>query len=567
MTYLQYHLIFILPPLLALALLTWQEMRGGRSVAGAFRERKWAAWTLALFPLIPLIYTTPWDNFLVSSGVWSYPPERVLGRLGYVPYEEYAFFLLQTVITSLWLAFWLRRGGAAAGSPSRFTRWGQAALWLLLAFAGALMLRFQPTFYLGLILVWACPVLCGLSAAFGDLVFGRPRLYWLAALPPTLYLWATDYLAIREGIWSISPRFTLGLRLGDVLPLEEMVFFLITNLLVVTGLLSFLHPVSLTRIRRLAALLRAGTLRPWMLLTALYALSKIPVPLWPGGFPLLGTLGTALLFLAALNYAWERVGAGRALLLAGLSVAAGLGIEVLGSRTGLPFGRYSYALSPGLLLLGVPLLVPLGWFAMTLAAAVLARGRPWLTGLLLVAWDVGLEPLMTAQRFWKWNDSSPIWAGAPLQNFLGWFVVGAVLAFVLREVGPELFRGMNTTRRVGRVRGLLVGLTSRTVNEQPISLSVIETGIIETGVAETGITETGITETGVAPLPASTYLLPSFAAAYLLEAAFLPAGLLLLGAGPLAALVTLLCMGGVAGLALWPHARLGGRTWHSSERA
>ncbi|WP_304524714.1 carotenoid biosynthesis protein [Deinococcus sp. KNUC1210] len=442
MTYLQYHLVFIVPPLLALLLLTWRATRGGASVVGAFREAGWARRTLALFPLIPLVYTTPWDNYLVYKAVWSYPPERVLGRIGYVPYEEYAFFILQTLITGLWLAFWLRRGaddGSAEArvSPHAFTRWGQAALWLGVAFVGVLLLGHEHTFYLGLILAWACPVLSGLSAFGGDLVFGRPRVYWLAVLPPTLYLWATDYFAIQNGIWGISPRYTLGWNLGGVLPAEEMAFFFITNLLVVTGLLSFLHPEALNRVNRLAALIRTGTLRPWMVLTALYALSKIPVPLWPAGFPLLGTLGTGLLFLAALSFAWERVGAARALLLAGLAFAAGLGVELLGSRTGLPFGQYSYAHAPGLLLLGVPLLVPLGWFAMTLAAALLARGKPWLTGLLLVAWDVGLEPLMTAQGFWRWDDPAGLWAGAPIQNFLGWFVVGAVLAFVMREIGEE----------------------------------------------------------------------------------------------------------------------------------
>lgn len=505
MTYLQYHLVFIVPVLLLLGLVTWRETRGGSGIVGVFREHRWAWRTFLLFPLIPLIYTTPWDNYLVFKAVWTYPPERVLGRLGYVPYEEYAFFLLQTLITSLWLYFWLRRAGQAqVNARPAISRWGQAALWLGVAFLGALMLRFEHTFYLGLILAWACPVLSGLSAFGGDLVFGRPRVYWLAALPPTLYLWTTDLYAIHAGIWGISPRYTLGWNLFGVLPVEEMVFFLITNLLIVTGLLAFLHPVALTRVQRLTALLRAGQLRPWMGLTLLYALSKVPVPLWPSGFPLLGTVGTVCLFLAALSFAWDRVGP-RALLLAALAFLAGLGVELLGSHTGWPFGLYSYAGAPGPLLLGVPLLVPLGWFGMTLAAALLARGKPWLTGLLLVGWDVGLEPLMTRQGFWSWQDPAGFWAGAPIQNFLGWFVVGVVLAFAFRELAPGLF-GPGQPRRIN-----------------------------------------------------------GFAAAYLLEAAFLPAGLLLLGPGWPAALVTLLAMGGLALLALGP--RVGRRTWSASRRA
>ncbi|WP_293911714.1 carotenoid biosynthesis protein [Deinococcus sp.] len=495
MTYLQYHLVFIVPVLLVMIGLTWIQTRGGKAVLGQFRDNKWGWRTFALFPLIPLIYTTPWDNYLVFKGVWNYPPERVLGRIGYVPVEEYAFFILQTLITGLWLYFLIRRSGPPAASARPWlTRWGAAAAWLGVAFAGVVMLRFEPTFYLGLILAWAAPVLSGLSAFGGDLVLGRSRVFWWATLPPTLYLWATDFFAVGNGIWSISERYTLGWNLGGVLPVEEMVFFLITNLLVATGLLAFLHPEALVRVNVLRRVFR-----PWQGLVLLYVLLKIPVPLWPDGFPLLGTLSTACLFLAGLLWAWERVGV-RAPLLAALAFGVGLGVEVVGSRTGVPFGNYSYAGAPGLTLLGVPLLVPLGWFAMTLAAALLSRGRAWLAGLLLVAWDVGLEPLMTAQRFWSWNDSGAIWAGAPIQNFVAWWAVGAGLSWVFRGVAPELF------------------------------------GVEEVG---SGKWEVGKDQ---APPPTPYSLLPSFAVAYLIEALFLPAGLLLLGL-PGAALATAVAMG------------------------
>ena len=512
MTYLQYHLVFILPPLLLLAGLTWRAARGG-PVAGAFQPNsRWVWGVYALFPLIPFVYTTPWDNYLVARGVWSYPPERVLARLGYVPVEEYAFFVLQTLITGLWLLFWLRRAPPAR-PLSALARWGGAGAWLLLSFVGVLCLRAEPTFYLGLILAWACPVLAGLWAFGGDLIAARPGSFWWAALPPTVYLWITDLIAIRSGIWSISARFTSGLNVAG-LPVEEMLFFLITNLLVVTGLTLFWHPGARGRIAR-----GLTVVRPWMVGVGLYALLKIPVPLWPQGFALLATLSTLCLALGALAWAWERVGA-RAALLAALALLVGLGVEVLGSRTGFPFGPYRYS-PPGLSVLGVPLLVPLGWFAMTLAAGVLAGGRAWLAGLLLVAWDLGLEPLMTAQGFWTWGRPLPqldgvtleawarpavpapgaVWAGAPVQNFLAWFVVGAGLVWLFGRLAPELFGARGEREK----RAASISVPSRPV--------------------------------------------PDLRLAYLIECFFLPAGLLLLGQ-PLAALVTLLAMGGVAWISL-----------------
>ncbi|WP_230273938.1 carotenoid biosynthesis protein [Deinococcus sp. 6YEL10] len=188
---------------------------------------------------------------------------------------------------------------------------------------------------------------------------------------------------------------------------------------------------------RLAGLLAAT--RPWMALVALYVALKIPVPLWPEGFPVLGLASTAALCAAALAFVWERVGWLRAALMLVVSFGVGLGVELLGSRTGIPFGEYTYAGAPAPTLLTVPLIVPLGWFALTLTATSLSRGRPWLAGALMMLWDVGLEPLMTAQGYWTWTDPLPLWAGAPVQNFLGWWAVGWGLSWVFTGLAPGLF--------------------------------------------------------------------------------------------------------------------------------
>ena len=57
-------------------------------------------------------------------------------------------------------------------------------------------------------------------------VYRRPRR-WLAALVPVFVvfnLW--DWVAIRRGHWTYSPRYTTGINLLG-LPLEELVFFLV----------------------------------------------------------------------------------------------------------------------------------------------------------------------------------------------------------------------------------------------------------------------------------------------------------------------------------------------------
>jgi lycopene cyclase domain len=59
--------------------------------------------------LIAFTYTTPWDNYLVAQEVWWYGANRVVGTIGYVPVEEYMFFVLQPILTGLFLYQYLYR--------------------------------------------------------------------------------------------------------------------------------------------------------------------------------------------------------------------------------------------------------------------------------------------------------------------------------------------------------------------------------------------------------------------------------------------------------------------------
>ncbi|HET6814144.1 MAG TPA: lycopene cyclase domain-containing protein [Actinomycetota bacterium] len=57
-------------------------------------------------------------------------------------------------------------------------------------------------------------------------VYRRPRR-WLAALVPVFLafnLW--DWVAVRRGHWTYSPRYTTGIELLG-LPLEELAFFVV----------------------------------------------------------------------------------------------------------------------------------------------------------------------------------------------------------------------------------------------------------------------------------------------------------------------------------------------------
>ena len=91
MTYPIFLLVFLLAPVVVLSLRWRNDIRQG------WWQRAVIATTIAA-----LIYTTPWDNYLVATRVWYYDPARVWNVvLGYVPLEEYLFFILQVILASL----------------------------------------------------------------------------------------------------------------------------------------------------------------------------------------------------------------------------------------------------------------------------------------------------------------------------------------------------------------------------------------------------------------------------------------------------------------------------------
>lgn len=100
--------------------------------------------------------------------------------------------------------------------------------------------------YLGLILVWAAPFAFFLWILSSEFLLNLPLSSTLLPIAlPTLYLWVVDTLALRRGTWSIETGTKLGFTIWDGLEIEEAVFFLATNLLIVFGLASFDHALAI----------------------------------------------------------------------------------------------------------------------------------------------------------------------------------------------------------------------------------------------------------------------------------------------------------------------------------
>ncbi len=221
MSYLSFLLYFLIPPICGVIILTW--FRGNLSrlnLMGIF-----------IMALIALVYTTPWDNYLIMRGVWSYPVGAVLGVIGYVPLEEYTFMMLQTCLAGLvWFSFC-----PGQNLPRLRFSWIGFIGGIVVGLLGLLCMLQDSGTYAGLILIWAFPPLVlqwglGLSALLHS--FKPLLLLWFML---TLYLCLADSYAISQGIWTLALDTRTGWEIGN-LPLEEALFFAVTNLFVLQGL-------------------------------------------------------------------------------------------------------------------------------------------------------------------------------------------------------------------------------------------------------------------------------------------------------------------------------------------
>jgi len=243
---------FVLIPLGVLSLIAWWDRRRGKKLPPALDALPPAA-VLAGHVALAVAYTTPWDNYLVASRVWWYDRSLVTGLvLGYVPIEEYTFFVLQTLLTGSWILFLARHLPQAhqkSANPLKLRigmTFALAVIWL--GSVWTLLRGPKSRTYLSLTLVWALlPIL--MQVAFGgDILWQQRRLVALGIIPATLYLGISDSLAIGSGTWTINPEKTVNVHIGGRLPLEEGLFFLLTNTLVALGMTLALSPQSQQRI-------------------------------------------------------------------------------------------------------------------------------------------------------------------------------------------------------------------------------------------------------------------------------------------------------------------------------
>jgi uncharacterized membrane protein len=164
-----------------------------------------------------------------------------------------------------------------------------------------------------------------------------------------------------------------------------------------------------------------------------------PIPGWLHAFVALclSTGDPILILLAFANthlLAARQWGASPARRWALVIIVLSLAIETCGALTGFPFGAYAYTDKFGPVLGVVPMTIPLAWHVVLTNALLVVRtlaphlprwGEAAAVGVIATLYDMILEPFAThVKGYWQWHGGT-----VPVQNYIAWFVIGAVLVF------------------------------------------------------------------------------------------------------------------------------------------
>ncbi|KAI9496492.1 Lycopene beta-cyclase [Zychaea mexicana] len=229
LTYMEVHLYYTLPVLGILFAL----LRPFHSPQDTFKY--------SFLCIMALTTASLWDNYIVYHRAWWYCPSCVTAVIGYVPLEEYMFFLIMSLMTVAFTNLVMRwHLPSTFIKPDASVYKSMCIRYLPVAAFLSVGLRAWNTavpdtrlFYGSCILWYACPVLALLWFGGGEYICRRYKAVLFSIAVPTIYLCWVDKVAIAAGTWHISLRTSTGVMVVPSLPVEEFMFFLIINVVLV----------------------------------------------------------------------------------------------------------------------------------------------------------------------------------------------------------------------------------------------------------------------------------------------------------------------------------------------
>ena len=108
--------------------------------------------------------------------------------------------------------------------------------------------------------------------------------------------------------------------------------------------------------------------------------------------------------------------------------------EIIGVKTGFPYGEYFYTETLGIKIFDVPIVLISSWIIITTFSLDILNSLhlnkfffPILFSIISTTYDLLIDPLMSGPlNYWEWNNHGDHF-GIPVSNFLGWIIVSALI--------------------------------------------------------------------------------------------------------------------------------------------
>ncbi len=117
----------------------------------------------------------------------------------------------------------------------------------------------------------------------------------------------------------------------------------------------------------------------------------------------------------------------------------GFFVEVIGVKTGFPFGTYKYGLTLGPKWLDVPLMMSLNWLIPVYCVGIIGNYtgkniilKSLLGATLMLAMDILLEPIAIEFDYWSWSENT-----IPIRNYIAWFSISFLMLVGFHSIGYE----------------------------------------------------------------------------------------------------------------------------------
>lgn len=142
------------------------------------------------------------------------------------------------------------------------------------------------------------------------------------------------------------------------------------------------------------------------------------------------TPASLLLSGAIVLYYSYRYSSNKFLLWAAITYIITFILEVIGVKTGMIFGEYSYGSTLGIKLFEVPLIIGFNWVFVILGSISISRIittnlylGSLISAFIAFVFDLILEPVAIKLDYWSWYENT-----IPMQNYLSWIVIALISA-------------------------------------------------------------------------------------------------------------------------------------------